>query len=292
MFKFKLYNNVTGAISCYIESKYYSVDKTHPGYNRLLQCFKDNDSIGFVNAEDITQYIKVDSKGNLTGLEVTDSGITWNGNPIDSRLKDYIMAMRDDGFSIDYLIKFVENLMKNPSGNSVKQLWDFLSHKNMPINDEGAFVAYKAVDVYRGRPFVDPMGREVKYGDYISRYNGPKYRNNVGDIISCERNQVDDNPNNKCSYGFHVGALDYSGPNGFYKGDETVIVKVMPEDAVSVPRDHSSQKIRVCKYEVIGVFENPLNNSVYGEVKPCEEEYNDEIYGYCDDDECCGCGED
>lgn len=275
MFKFKMYNNVTGTISCYIDGKYYCADKTHPGYNTLIRSFKENDHLSFVGAMDVSQYVKKDSKGNPTGLVIEGDKITWNGHAIDSRLQEYIANIKRDGFPIDYVLKFVENLMQNPSGNSINQLWSFLANKNMPIDDDGAFIAYKTVVTYNGEGFVDKLGRQVNKGDFVDKYS-KTYRNNVGDVICDDRNQVDDNPNNECSFGFHVGGLSYSGPGGTYHdpNDPVIIVKVFPQDAVAVPKDKSFRKMRVCKYEVIGIFEKPLGDSLYNKEPVRQDDYH------------------
>jgi hypothetical protein len=105
-----------------------------------------------------------------------------------------------------------------------------------------------------------------------------------------------------------VGGLGYSGKGGWYhsSGDRVMIVKVNPADAVSVPSDHEFQKLRVCKYIVIGesdqVLEAPLytaSGNAY-DYKPSEygtEEFegfeyeeddnfeDDDIYTYDEDDD-------
>jgi len=83
------------------------------------------------------------------------------------------------------------------------------------------------------------------------------------------RSEVDDNANNRCSHGYHVGALGYAGPGGWYnsRGDRVLICKVNPADVVSVPNDHSFQKLRCCYYEPVGEFQDRLQDVVYsGEV--------------------------
>lgn len=267
MFLFKLYNNVSGGITCNIDGMMYQADKSHPVYNRLLKALKEDDSNLFTGAYDLAQYVSKDSVGNSTGLVVEGDNITYNGKEINSVIKRYIIAMREDGFNIDYLLKFLDNLMKNPSWNCINSLFEFLQNRNMPISEDGSIMAYKTVKKHRGPSFVDPLGKTVNEGDLVDCHSG-KYRNNIGDTVWMERNEVDDDRNKSCSYGFHIGALEYS-----FWGDVKLIVKFNPLDVVSVPASSNEMKIRVCKYEIVGEYKAPLGDSLYGKEIVAEKEY-------------------
>ena len=67
--------------------------------------------------------------------------------------------------------------------------------------------------------------------------------------IKVHRNRVSDDPNTPCHFGLHVGSLEYA--QSF--GERVVIVRVDPEHVVCVPYDCTSQKMRVCEYEVVGL---------------------------------------
>ena len=131
--------------------------------------------------------------------------------------------MKADGLNIEPMIKFLDNLMENPSKKSVDELYSFLEYGNLPITPDGCFLAYKGVT--------------TDFKDCHTR----SFDNSVGAINEMPRNQVNDDPNAACSVGFHVGTFNYA--RGF--GQETTIVKVDPADAVSVPHDHSCEKLRV-----------------------------------------------
>jgi hypothetical protein len=72
--------------------------------------------------------------------------------------------------------------------------------------------------------------------------------NGVGEHIEVQRNCVDDDRNNHCRPGLHVGSLDYA--RGWARG-KVVVVKVNPKDVVSVPNDCQCQKLRCCAYTVV-----------------------------------------
>ena len=72
--------------------------------------------------------------------------------------------------------------------------------------------------------------------------------NSIGVTNELPRNKISDDPNKDCHFGFHVGALDYAKTFS----NRVIICKVDPADVVCVPYDCSQQKMRVCKYKVIG----------------------------------------
>jgi hypothetical protein len=84
------------------------------------------------------------------------------------------------------------------------------------------------------------------------------YQNNVGDTIEVKRWDVDDNRDNGCSFGLHVGSMDYATT----WGEKTLVVKVNPADVVSVPTDCGCQKCRVSKYEIIDAYENEIKSAI------------------------------
>ena len=152
--------------------------------------------------------------------------------------------------------------MKNPSKRAVDELYSFLENHNLGLTLDGCFLAYKSVG-----------------SNYLDKYSGT-FDNKPGAILEMPRNSVDDESNRTCSHGFHVGALEYSGPGGWYNGpnDKVIIVKVNPADAVSVPADHSAQKLRVCKYEVVGDYKGQLNKAVYSGASVSDPDYNPDEY--------------
>jgi hypothetical protein len=118
----------------------------------------------------------------------------------------------------------------------------------LSVTEDGCFLAYKTVN-----------------SDYTDKYSGTVDNTPGTKPDRMKRSQVDDNPRNHCSKGYHVGALGYAGPGGWYNSpnDIVLICKVNPADVVSVPDDHSCQKMRCCYYEPVGEFQGELKSSVY-----------------------------
>jgi hypothetical protein len=147
--------------------------------------------------------------------------------------------MLQDGFPVEPLVAFMENLMTNPSKRAVDELYGFLEKNSLPITPDGHFLAYKKV-------------RQ----NYFDCHTG-KMDNSVGKVVEMERNEVDDNKDQTCSAGLHFCSQEYL-PH-FGGGDSrVVIVKINPRDVVSIPVDYNNAKGRACRYEVIGeVGANP-----------------------------------
>lgn len=141
------------------------------------------------------------------------------------------------------IAKYVERILQNPSATSAHELYDFLGYKELPITPRGTVYAYKGVQSnfysVMGNPKTIVLQGKVDAGGHIL--------NKVGETIEVARISVDDNRDNECSFGLHTGSYDYA--KGW--GQKLLLVEFDPADAVSVPKDCSFQKLRVCKYKVI-----------------------------------------
>jgi hypothetical protein len=54
-----------------------------------------------------------------------------------------------------------------------------------------------------------------------------------------------------------------AGYGSLESGDRIVIVKINPKDVVSVPSDCNYEKLRTCRYEVVGEYEGELLKPLY-----------------------------
>jgi hypothetical protein len=142
-----------------------------------------------------------------------------------------MIAMLQEGFPIEPMVAFMENLYSNPSKRAVTELYGFLEKNNLPITPDGHFLAYK----------------KVRH-NFLDVHSGTM-DNSPGTIVEMERNQVDDNKDQTCSTGLHFCGMSYLSCFG---GERTVIVKINPRDVVSIPSDYNEAKGRACRYEVIG----------------------------------------
>ena len=238
-----------------IDNKVYQVAVDHPNWDRLKDAYKAGDADAFLRDFDVKEAVKqYVEDGEVKDSKVTIEGdqVLYNGNPVHNSVTNAIQRMISEGFDIKPMVKFLENMMQCPSYNSIKEMWRFIEVTGLTITEDGCFLAYKAVR-----------------SDYTDKHTGRIDNKPGANPPRLERNQVDDNCNNACSHGYHVGALAYAGPDGWFHspGDHIVICKVNPMDVVSVPYDCSSQKLRCCYYEPVGEFEGELKSAVYsGEV--------------------------
>jgi len=259
-----------GNMTVIVDSKVYSITRDHLNYNKLVEAYKNNDADEFVKYADIVEAIKsyVGSGGKVS---VVNDEVYYNGKVLHSNLTRRMLDMLRQGFSIEPMIKFLENLMLNPSNRAVEELWDFLEQKGLSISEDGGFLAYKTVLP----SYLDKYSRTI--------YNAP------GTVVEVPRNSVDDERAHECSHGLHVGGLAYSGPGGWYNSptDKVLIVKVMPQDVVSVPKDHNAQKLRCCKYVVVDEFKSELKRAVHSGYTVNDENYDVDDYNdsdYCEDE--------
>lgn len=229
----------SGVITAVANAKTFSVAPEHPNYKMVKEAIRKDDPVALAKCVDVAPSIKTFTRGKV---EVRKGVVYYNGEAVHNHLTDRILKFMSEGLPHAPLINFMNNLMQNPSKRSVDQLFKFLSVENLPITEDGCFLAYKRV--------------RADWKDFHSQ----KYNNSIGQSPNMPRNQVDDNPDSACSAGFHAGSLAYVA--GFNSGGHVIIIKVNPRDAVSVPT-HDCNKLRMCAYTVLAEFKGALDAALY-----------------------------
>jgi hypothetical protein len=168
------------------------------------------------------------SSGNI---QVFEGQVVYKDRPVHNSITERILEFIREGFPFEPLVRFMDKLMENPSERSREQLYNYLNLYMLPICDDGDFIAQKSVT-----------------NDYKDHHT-KTVDNSVGRIIEMPREKVDENPNASCSFGYHVGNSGYVST--FCSG-RVILCKVNPKDVCSIPHDNSCEKMRVCRYEVIG----------------------------------------
>jgi hypothetical protein len=241
-------------------AKVYNIDATHPNWQVVLDKLDVEDYEGLEELLSVKKAVEV--YASASGVEVDDIGVKYNGNYIDNYATQKILEFMKAKLPVKSLLNFVSKVMANPSRRAVQELYKFLEHGQMPLTPNGNFLAYKSVKE-----------------NYMDWYSG-KFSNTVGSEHTMARNDVCDDPDLGCSYGFHVGTLAYA--TEFNRGsNRLMIVEVDPSDVVSVPHDCQNQKLRTAKYKVVGEFEKPLANDYSSQYNNDEDEDEDG-----DDDDC------
>ena len=242
-------NNVTVVIG----NKPHTISKTHITYNKVVDAIKAGD---WETVQNVIEPKKVVLDFGQGRVSVKGETLYWDGEVFNGTLATRMINMLQEGFTIEPLIKFMENLLENPSKRSVDELYTFLEKNNLPITPDGHFLAYKKVR-----------------GDYKDCYSGTM-DNSPGQVLTMARNKVDDNQNNTCSYGLHFCSQEYLKHFG---GERVVIVKINPADVVSIPNDYNHTKGRTCRYEVVGeVGVNPEDEVEF--TQPVQTNANSNTY--------------
>ena len=245
-----------------INNKAYQFDATHPEFTGLVETMKVGDADAFIELLEVGTVIENWSEGSF---RFENGVLFYEDEQVHDVITDRIVEMLKGGFDYSPMLRFLERLYQNPSYRAINELYKFLQHKFLPITPDGYFLAYKAV-----RP------------DFMDKYSGT-FDNSVGKTVRVSRRKVDDNCDVGCSYGLHVGAIDYVKSYGS-AGDKVVICKVDPADVVSVPLDSNHQKVRCCGYDVVGEYAEDILPAV------CDD-YEDEDHDCNDCEDCCGeCG--
>ena len=231
-----------------IGNKSHTISKTHITYNKVLEAIKAND---WVSIPDIIEPKKVVLNYGQGNVSIQGDTLFWKGKELNTGLSVRMIQMLQEGFPIEPMVNFMENLYKNPSKRAVTELYGFLEKNNLPITPDGHFLAYKKV-------------RE----NFKDVHSGTM-DNSIGQVVEMERHDVDDNKDNTCSTGLHFCGMSYLSHFG---GARTVIVKINPADVVSIPSDYNDAKGRACRYEVIGelnvnpedAFTKPVQDNAVG----------------------------
>lgn len=271
-----------GSFTVMVDGESFGLKTDHDRYEEMVAAINDSDGDKFV--ELYSARIK-DLEAWCEGNFSFQGGIiTYCGEEINHAISQRIFAMIDQGVNHVPLLRFLERVYRNPSMRAVEELYTFLMHKNLPITDDGYLVAYKYVSVFHGESITDRNGNVLTEGDFVDSHTGKTHRNNVGDEPYMPRHSVDDNLNNGCSSGLHVGAWEYvSGSRNI------VVVQVDPADVVSIPLDSSCQKMRCWRYRVVKNISDQ-SGKPYESAAINSDSYDDS-YDDDDDEYCDSCGE-
>ncbi len=229
---------VDGNLTLVLNNKSYQVLPDHINYRMILDILPTATSDELLKVVDLEKAVATFSDGLV---EIKNGQVTYEGETVHGSISKRILEFMSKGLPFEPLVKFLHNVMENPSMQSQKELYDFLEHEHLPITEDGHFLAYKAVR-----------------NDYKDKYRGA-FDNSVGNTVKMQRAKVDDDRSRGCSDGLHAGALNYVAAYGSVEsGDRIVIVKINPRDVVSVPTDCNCEKLRTCQYVVVGEYQGEL----------------------------------
>jgi|TARA_B100001094_G_scaffold154857_1_gene149891 hypothetical protein len=267
------YNITEDSIVVVWDEKPYTIRKDNANFRALRSALFEG------RYDEVEQYLDIKKavENFVDGsVEVKEDSVYYHGHALHGVVVDKLLEMLRSGMKDSSpIVNYIKRLMENPSSNSVDQLYTFLGYKSLPITPEGKILGYKGVqtDFWSNTGNADTIVVQGETNERHQIYNG------VGETIEIQRRCVDDNKNNHCSFGLHIGSYDYA--DGWAGGNgKLLLVEFDPQDAVSVPTDCNFQKLRVSKYKVLADITDTrqeLNKAVYEANKP--------IYGSNDEDD-------
>jgi hypothetical protein len=256
----------SGKIAAVIKGKAYTIAPDHANYSKILDAIRQEDWDSFVSLADIASAIT--NYAGSRGVQIVSGCVVYNGETIHNTITDRIVKFMRDDLPFEPLVKFLENLMQNPSKRAVDELYGFLEAGELPITTDGCFLAYKNVR-----------------SDYRDIHSG-KFDNSVGKTCEMSRNQVCDDKDLTCSSGLHFCSIKYLPSFRDSDGGKTIIVKINPADVVSIPSDYNNTKGRTCKYEVVADYTDDWRSKLdRGESGWDSDLYDEDGSEYEDEDE-------
>jgi hypothetical protein len=246
----------TEAIILFINGKNCRIEKTDKKYPKILQVFQLPEEQQEPEVEAIlNSVVKAEEVIKKTeGFDIQGDEIFYKDEKLPKAFTDKVLSIIADGLPLENFERFWENLEKNPSSASVEELIDFLSVKELPLTEDGHFIAYKGVD-NNYYSIHGNLSTKVISGTVD---NNGKIYNGVGEVVEVRRRDVCDDRDVGCGPGVHLGSHQYASS----WGQRMVICKVNPADVVSVPKDCSYSKCRVSKYEVVGEYIHEIESSI------------------------------
>ncbi len=215
------------SVTVFAQNKPYTVNRQAKIFNAVLQAIAAEDEAKVIDLVNLKESLAKNSNGRVY---IKDGAVYAGNREVTGLISSRIFEMLELGLSVEPMFAFIDNLMKNPSNRAVNELYGFIDACNLPITEDGCFLAYKKVRA-----------------DYMDCHSGT-IRNAIGDTPEMERNLVNEDKDQTCSEGLHFCSVEYLKHFG---GQRLMVLKINPADVVSIPSDYNNSKGRCCKYEVV-----------------------------------------
>lgn len=244
-----------------IDGESHTVHRSHLNFNAIMAAIKNRDWDSVPNLVNPERIVVTFGQGNV---QVRDSKVYWQGRELHNALTKQIVRMIRDGFDVEPLVRFMDNLMLNPSNRAVEELYGFLEVGALPITPDGCFLAYKRVNAdytdIHSRTVLNKPAALMSEQERHDRHHNPVQTGEVSTtvvwendtpytVVSMTRNAVDDDRTCTCSHGLHFCSKEYLQ---HFRGERLLILRINPADVVSIPADYNQTKGRTCRYTVVG----------------------------------------
>ncbi len=223
------------------DSKTFTVNRDTDEFEIVLDHIK-NDTLQEIPA--VVDVQKVIAEYVPDGTFVIHKGCVYaDGVVVSGYIGEKLLEFAEESLPYKPLLELWRRIKDNPSENSKSQLYRFLESCKIPITDEGKFIAYKSVRTN------------------MTDHHTGNFKYELNKEASMDRDFVVDDASYACGPGLHVGSYRYAESFG---GSSSLILEmeVDPADVVSVPTDHSSQKLRACRITPIAVCQREYKEAV------------------------------
>ena len=160
-----------GSVTLYLNGECMTIATDHPNYSKIVDALKVKKFDEIENLVNVGRAVEKYAKGQV---RIENGSVFFGAFELHNTLTNRVLKMMNEGFKFDHMLKFLENLLQNPSNRAVNETYTFLENYGLPITDDGCFLAYKAVN-----------------NDYKDIYSG-KVDNSIGSTPTMPRNMVDE----------------------------------------------------------------------------------------------------
>lgn len=216
----------------------------HPCYTRILDAVRNG---RYVNIERLFELKKSIEKC----FDVTvknGSQVFYKNKQLNNALTDKILNAYRNNLPTRPWIKFLNNLMQNPSEHCRNNFFSYVESHGLPIDSNGMVYAWKAVN----NKLRDKWTNKISFSP--------------GKSPELKRDNCEANVNVECGQSLHCGNAGYVRQYGNLNEDRFLLVKFNPKDALNC----DYEKLRVCKMKVVREVKR-------GEVKPLIDSYMGDI---------------
>ena len=278
------------SITVFVQGKSYTINKQAKTFELVLAGVKANDVDKVIQAVNIKESITTALNQNSDLVRVEDDKIFYANREVTGVIASRIFEVIRLGLDVTPMVKFLENLMANPSKRATDEGFGFIEACSLPITPDGCFLAYKRVrDDYRDVHSATVLNKPYDLftaEDIVAIEQTQGKRNEVQvevinnvTTVSMPRNLVNEDRDQTCSEGLHFCSYDYLKHFG---GARIVVLKINPADIVSIPSDYNNSKGRCSKYQVVDELHVENNLPVKEIPGGCVDDYVDVYADYED----------
>jgi hypothetical protein len=264
-------------VSFFAKGKLHSVQSDHLNFIPIREALLyiplvDIDADELIELADIKVAIQEAVSKVAPELKLVFDGdqITYGESVLHGVWVDKIIGFATQRLQFEPIFNALASLQRNPLESARDRFPIFAERNQFGFFPDGRIGAFKAVRAD------------------LTDINSGTFDNSPGKTVEMPRAEVDDNPDQTCSTGLHLGALSYVKTFGHYSGsgsNRIVFCAFWPEDVVAVPTDYNGEKMRVCKYQVIEEVERSAVDEYLAARGLLITSSSDDLAGYDEDED-------